>query len=72
MATAQALLTKLETAIEGFLDGGAVQAYTFDGLTVTVANIDSLMKMRDQLRQEAANASGRQEQVNYFRKGKVR
>ena len=49
-------LAKVETAIEALLSGA--QSFTIDGMSVTQNSMDSLMKMRKDLKNEAGNAFG--------------
>jgi len=49
-------LAKVETAIEALLSGA--QSFTIDGMSVTQNSMDSLMKMRKQLKSESGNAFG--------------
>ena len=49
-------LAKVETAIEALLSGA--QSFTIDGMSVTQNSMDSLMKMRTQLKNESGNAFG--------------
>jgi len=49
-------LAKVETAIEALLSGA--QSFTIDGMSVTQNSMDSLMKMRKDLKNEAGSAFG--------------
>jgi len=62
MSTSAEKLAALETAIDAFISGGAVQSYTADGVTVTKANLAALLAYRDKLRAEVARGTvhGRQ------------
>ncbi|MEE9609535.1 MAG: hypothetical protein V3U03_17495 [Myxococcota bacterium] len=52
MATAAALLVKVEAAIDARLDGGAVDSYAIRGRSLQYMDIAGLFKLRDQLARE--------------------
>lgn len=56
--TKQTMLENIETAINNFIADGAAQSYTINGRTFQRAELDKLMKWRDQLKREIAAASG--------------
>lgn len=56
--TPSTLLTAVEQAIAARFNGGAVQSYSIGGRNLQYMSIESLMKMRDQLKAEVANSLG--------------
>lgn len=62
------LLTALDAAIQGFLARGAKESYTVDGITVTTANLQTMMAARKDLRGEVG-ATSTDPTENLFRRG---
>jgi len=54
MATAQELLTAVESAIETILNGGAVQSYSINGRNLQRMSIQELRALRGELKKEVA------------------
>jgi hypothetical protein len=56
--TTATLLAAVEQAIAARLNGGAVQSYSIGGRNLQYMTIESLMKLRDQLKAESSSGSG--------------
>jgi len=59
MATAQTLLTAVNTAIETRLNGGAVQSYTIGNRNVAFMSLRDLQELRRTLQQEVSLLAGK-------------
>jgi hypothetical protein len=55
--TKQEMLDDVETAISYYAKRGGVQSYTIGGKTVMFGSIESLTKLRDQLKAEIARVT---------------
>lgn len=69
MASDAEYLAQLETAITGYFAGGCVTSYTYEGVTVTRENLDSMLRARNSLRQSAAYSDPTKSRVTYARRG---
>jgi len=58
MATPAEMVTKIDTAIEAKLDGGAVDQYSIDGRQLRHMSLLDLYSLREKYARLSANASG--------------
>ncbi len=56
--TKQEMLENVETAINTFINNGAVQSYSIGGRTIHRSELPGLLELRKQLRREIAGSGG--------------
>lgn len=67
-AALEALITKIDAAIEAIIDGGAIQAHEINGRQVTRYSLDQLVRLRDQYKKQLTASKGPQRNLTTFGK----